>query len=98
MFVRNEYIGPLQAIAGRRASLWRGVQTTGSTAQITAAKAFSAIAVAVVWQGFSYEWLHHIAGFETPHRLGTFASMFTNASLVDDGAAINATFVTALSV
>ena len=52
----------------------------------------------LVWQGFGYEWLHHILGFETPHRLGSFASMFTSQNIVDSGTRINASFYIALSV
>lgn len=39
-----------------------------------------------VWQGLHAVWLHRVAGFETPHRLGTFANVVSARPL---GAATN---------
>jgi hypothetical protein len=43
----------------------------------------STMSAAFVWQGWQYEWLNHILGFQTPHRLGSFASTFTNISIIE---------------
>jgi hypothetical protein len=58
---------------------------------------------ALVWQGFGYEWLHHIGPFETAHRLGSFASRLTNQSIAavpdqKDAWNVTAQFYSALSV
>lgn len=35
---------------------------------------------AMMWQGFHFQWLRRELGFETPHRLGSFASYIHNVS------------------
>jgi hypothetical protein len=42
--------------------------------------AASANVSAVIFQGFEYSWLHKIAGFETPHRLGSVAAYIEDSS------------------
>ena len=49
----------------------------------------------IVWQGFGYEWLHRILGFETPHRLGSFASAVIDSQTTFDG--LGATYYAALT-
>lgn len=34
----------------------------------------------MIWQGFHFQWMHKELGFETPHRLGNFASYINNIS------------------
>ena len=34
----------------------------------------------IIWQGFHFQWLRRELGFETPHRLGSFASYIYNVS------------------
>ena len=35
---------------------------------------------AMIWQGFHFQWLRRELGFETPHRLGSFASYISNVT------------------
>ena len=35
---------------------------------------------ALLWQGFHFQWLREVVGFETPHRLGSVASYITNTT------------------
>lgn len=38
------------------------------------------IKYSLIWQGFHFQWLRRIVGFETPHRLGSVASYITTSS------------------
>ena len=44
------------------------------------ANSTSADPVAIIWQGFHFQWLRREIGFETPHRLGSVASFVSNVS------------------
>lgn len=39
------------------------------------------------WQGFDFHWLRKVVGFETPHRLGTFASYIDDQALAGSAGA-----------
>lgn len=45
----------------------------------------AAAAESPVWQGAHAMWLHRIAGFETPHRLGTFVNLVSGPNGAVDG-------------
>ena len=51
----------------------------------------SADPVAIIWQGFHFQWLRRAIGFETPHRLGSVASFISNVSSTCDGTSANTT-------
>ena len=49
------------------------------------------VAVAILWQGFHFQWLRREIGFETPHRLGSVASYISNVSSTCNTATANVT-------
>ncbi len=53
---------------------------------------------APVWQGWEYQWLHRVLGFQTPHRLGSFASLLSDIDVSDDGSQLSAVYQTSLTV
>ena len=50
----------------------------------------SADPVAIIWQGFHFQWMRREVGFETPHRLGSVASYISNVSSTCDTTSANA--------